>query len=156
MYPFIINFTFVFTPYVLEPHALCMMTPWKLTSCGFFNKCAVCMWSGRSVGDQQPDFPRDNSTGSLLPPSLALQFLLDSTYSAMGIQRWSGTFYSTLFPGYSKAPLWNQASAGVPSHYLSVKTARRTRQKYLACVMRSREKKWTGCNIGGITTKPAI
>lgn len=71
------------------------------------------------------------------------------------MQRWSRTSYSMLVPGYRKAQLWNQASAGMFHHYLSVKTARRARWKYLVCVMRSREKKWSGCNMLGITTKPA-
>lgn len=96
-YHFIINFTFVFTPYVLEPHALGLMTSWKFTNYGLFNKCAVCTCSGRSVRDQQPDFPKDNATGSLLPPSVALAFLLDSTYSAMGDTKveWDFLFHAS-------------------------------------------------------------
>lgn len=58
---------------MLDPPALGLMTSWKLTSCGLLNKCAVCL--GSSVRDQQPDFPEDNATGSLFPPSVALAFL---------------------------------------------------------------------------------
>lgn len=62
-----------------------LMTLWKLTSCGLLNKHAV--YSGRSVREQQPDFPEDNATGSLFPPSVDLAFLLGSTQSSMGVTK---------------------------------------------------------------------
>lgn len=53
--------------------------------CGLLNKCAV--YSGRSVRHQQPDYPEDNATGSLFPPSVSLAFLLGSTQSSMGVSK---------------------------------------------------------------------
>lgn len=76
--------------------------------CGLLNKRTV--YSGRSVRDQQPDYPEDNATGSLFPPSVSLAFLLGSTQSSMGISKVELEF---LF----------QALVGMPRHYLSVKTA---------------------------------
>lgn len=142
------HFTFVFTPFMLEPPAVEMMSPWKLPTCGLLNKCAVC--SGRSVRDQQPDFPEDNATGiisSTCCPGISVRL-----YTVIGVTKVELKF---LF----QAPSLLQESPAIkPSiswdaQPLSQCQDTWTRWKYLACVTQSRGKSGMGATYWEYKTR---
>lgn len=114
------HFTFVFTPFMLEPPAVEMMTSWKLPTCGLLNKCAVC--SGRSVRDQQPDFPEDNATGIISSTccpgiSVRLYTVLHRGYKGGAEVFIPGSFPATGKPCYkTKHQLGCPASISVSRH----------------------------------------
>lgn len=138
---------------MLEPHVLGLIISWTLTSCGLLNKCAV--FSGRSVWDQQPDFPKDNATGSLFPPSVALAFLLGSAQSSLGVTKVEQEvlFHATSLLQESTAikPSISWDTQPLPQCQDSLKN----KMELPDLCYKVQGKMWNGCNILGITTKPA-
>lgn len=134
------------------------MTSWKLTTSGLFNECAVYTCSGRTVRDQQPDFPKDNATGALLPPSVALASLFVRLYVLChgGYKGGAELLIPCFFLATGKHSYEIKHQLGCFTTILvSRQLEEQGGRKYLVCVMRSREKKWSGCNMLGMTTKPA-
>lgn len=104
---------------MLQPRSLGLMASWKLSSCGLVNKCAVCTCSGGSARDSQTDFPRDNATGILPPPSGVLAFLLHTL--PWRYRGGAGLFNSTLPPGYRRNQAVKSSISWDVLHYLSVR-----------------------------------